>query len=352
MNLLVFAGLSDEKLQSKLLPLIHLKKVKNIYLIRNNELRSPKVISIKSPRILNFVGAREIMKFLMGVRACRKKKIDLIIGIFLRPHSIYVYLLGKIFRKRVIYLLIGNDVDFIIKHSKIFSRFLNQAESIGVRGPRSMARLKNISSHPKHYFIHHNVFSPEDNLHSDSHTTPLIPNIDILTIGDFSRVKRIDIFLKVITAVKKTNPEIQAVMLGGGKQKPWYVFLKKKMGLNKNVQFLGIVPDVKPFLQKCRVFLLTSEAEGLPMVMIEAMTQGNACVVPDVGDITSIAENNKNALVVSRLDVDGFVSGVKTILKDRKLAEHLGKNAIATITSKKREFSVEYNMQLWEKILD
>jgi len=349
-NILVFAGLSDKKLTSKLEPLLNLPRVKEIFLVRNRPLVLEKVRSITPSFPFTFPGTREILKFLQGRRLLKIHEIDCIIGIFLRPHCLYAFLLGKIFKKPVIYLLIGNDVDFLVRHPRIFRSFFKQASAVGVRGPRSKVRLQNVFPHQIPFFQHNNLFTiPDQDI---SQTGPGSKDIDILTIADFSRVKRIDIFLNVISRLKNDFPGIRAVMLGGKHRKSRYIKLRDQLGLTDHVSFEGVVPDVRPSLERSRIFVLTSEAEGLPMAMIEAMSAGLPCVVPDVGDITSIAHDGQNAFVVKPLEVEEFAEKITHILNNPKILNELSQNARETIRNKKKDFSLDFNASIWEKILE
>jgi len=348
MKLLIFSGLSNKKLISKVSPLVSLEKIEKVYLLRNSVLRYPKVTSMTPPLFFNILIIREFIKFLYGCYVCLFKKIDYIIGIYLRPHGIFAYAIGKIFKKPVIQLFVGNDVDFIEKHRKLFKNLLKNTTYIGVRGMRSKRRLGNLVKQENKFFVHHNVYSPPREYQK-------IPGkkkvFDIICIADFTRVKRIDVFLKVILKIKQKYPEIRAVMIGGNGRKHFYEKMKNEMNLEKNVIFTGTVKDVYSYLSKSQLFMMTSEAEGLPMAMIEAMNTGIPCVVPDVGDISDIVENGYNALLVKPLDVKAFTSRIIQLLEDRNLYEKISLNAFNTIKKKEKEFSLQYNKEIWDKIL-
>lgn len=348
MKLLIFSGLKDKKLISKISPIISLEKIEKAYLIRNSALKYQKVSSLSPPFFLNFLFIREFMKFLFGLYACLFKKIDYIIGIFLRPHGIFAYIFGKIFRKPVIQLFVGNDVDFIEKHERLFKNLLNSAKYIGVRGACSKQRLSNIIKRENKFFIHHNVYSPPAVNQKVSKGEKIL---DIVCIADFTKVKRIDVFLKVIAKIKQKYPGIKASMVGGNGRKHRYEKMKHEMNLDENVAFEGIVKNVYSYLMKSRLFMMTSEAEGLPMSLIESMSAGLPCVVPDVGDIPDIAEDGSNALVVTPLDVEGFASKAILLLEDRNLYEKISQNALGTIRKKEEEFSLQYNKEVWDSIL-
>jgi len=347
MNILVFSGLYDHKLISKLAPLLALESVKRIFLLRNTPLDIPCVMSFSPPVFMNFPGMRELYKIVKGISLCLTGKIDLVIGIYFRPHGWFSSFLGKSFGIPYILDFIGNDVDFFCRFSFIFKGMLRGARWIGVRGSNSRFRLGRYIKDRSRLFVHHNVFS----FPIRPRSYPSLKNIDILCIADFSRVKRMDLFLKTCARLKKTFPSLKAVMLGGGNRRSWYDRLRKRLGLEYNVRFAGKVKDVYSFLKRSRVFMLTSEAEGLPMALIEAMGTGIPCVVPDVGDISDIAKDGQNALVVSSRDPREFAAKVECLLANDAYSACLSREAIKTILNMRKEFSLPFNRDIWERLL-
>jgi len=349
MRLLVFSGLSDTKLISKLEPIVSLEKVEKVYLIRNSPLQHPKIKSYGLPVCLNILFLREFIKLIHGLKISLTKKIDYIIGIYLRPHGLFAYVIGKVVKKPVIQLFVGNDVDLIEKYKKSLKNLLKTAKFIGVRGSRSKKRLNSIVHQEEKFFILDNVFIPPE-ISQSSVKTP--KKNDIICVGDFTKAKRIDVFLKVIARIKRRNPDIRAVMVGGDGKRSRFEKMKSRMNLDPNVFFKGRVNNIYSYLADSKVFLLTSEAEGLPMSLIEAMSMGLPSVVPNIGDIPDLARNGDNAFLINSLDEKDFTSRVIQLLEDEKMYDDMSRNAYETIQRKKRDYSSEYIQSIWDKILD
>jgi len=347
MNILLFAGTYDHKLISKLSPITSIEKVETIYLVRNSPLRFDKIHSFCPPVVFNFLGMRELYKFFKGIYLCRTKKIDYICGIYFRPHGFFAYIIGSLFQIPVIQVFIGNDVDFVVKHRRLFKGTLRKAHMIGVRGQVSKNRLKEFIEEDARFFIHHNVYP----LDMQKKTSAEKKDIDVLCIAAFAKYKRVDVFLKTILEIKKVYPSVRAVMLGGGGMRPYYERMRKRMGLNDSVVFEGRVKDVFPYLSRSRVFLLTSEGEGLPMAMIEAMSAGVPCVVPDVGDTTDIAQDGKNSYVIRSRDSRDFSARIVSLLKNPDDRERIAEEAFKTLRQRKEVFSLSYNQKVWDEIL-
>ena len=347
MNILLFAGMYDHKLISKIAPLVEVPHVEQIFLLRNAPLKYNKVLSFSPPRMMRVLFFREVYKFIKAVHICRTREVDYVCGIFLRPHGLFAHWIGRIFNKPVIQIFIGNDVDFLVRHSRVFKKLLSSSFRIGVRGSRSLYRLNELIRDEKRFFLHHNVYSAQTSVEGNQTRR----DIDVLCVADFSRVKRIDIFIDVVSRLREVFPSIRAVMLGGGGRGPVYRRKIRRLGLESNFKLEGQVEDVGSYMDRSRVFVLTSKAEGLPMSMVEAMSRGIPCVIPDIGDIPDIAVDNENSFVVEPLNAGQFVEKIRALLEDDVLAGQMGEAASRTIRDREKEFSLVYNASVWEEIL-
>ena len=350
MNILLFAGLSDRKLLSKISPLISLDRVEHIYLARNRELKFLKVTSLRLPRWLKMPILREFVKLLYGIWLGLGAKIDCVIGIYFIPHGILASFIGRIFGKPVIQLFIGDDVDAAVRHEKISPWFLNNARAIGVRGTRSAERLGRVLRGTPNFFTLPNLFAPPD-LEVGGNDPP--KEIDLINVGYFDDCKRVDVYLEVVARIRRKYPHIRSAFAGkdvGGKR-AGFEKMRKSLDLEENVRFLGDVEDVFFFLRRSRVFLMTSEFEGMPMAMIEAMSVGLPCVVPDVGDIPDLARDGVNAFIVPPLDVEAFASKAMSLLEDDGLYGEMSRSARQTIRNREREYGLPHIREIWDKAL-
>ena len=96
-----------------------------------------------------------------------------------------------------------------------------------------------------------------------------------LAVGRLESVKDYPALLHAMTTV---HPSAKLVIAGAGPLLPDLIALSSQLSLNQRVRFLGVVPDVKRWLQAADGFVLTSRWEGLPMALLEAA----ACALPAV----------------------------------------------------------------------
>jgi glycosyltransferase involved in cell wall biosynthesis len=100
--------------------------------------------------------------------------------------------------------------------------------------------------------------------------------IDILSAGSLITLKQFNLFIEVVARVKKTFPNVNAVLCGDGPERDSLLLMIKKLGLEKNITLTGELPhtEVLDLMQQAKVFFHPSNYEGLGMVMVEALYAG------------------------------------------------------------------------------
>lgn len=119
--------------------------------------------------------------------------------------------------------------------------------------------------------------------------------------------------------------------------------------LDNHVVLLGFVSDMQNLLSKSSIFVLTSRMEGMPMALLEAMSQGCCCISFDIGGIISeIVGEDKSAVVISDNDDLGFSIELERLINDNEKRKILGKNAIETA----KKYSEDAYSRQWRDILN
>lgn len=138
----------------------------------------------------------------------------------------------------------------------------------------------------------------------------------IMTIARISPPKKIQMFLDVAERL----PEYQFVWFGGS---PEYSVneLPKVYKIPENAVLLGDVPNASSYMHFCNLFVLFSNFEGLPMTIIEAMSQKKAIVASNVGGIHELVDDSNGCLIEN--NVDSACNAIKKILEEAELRKSM-----------------------------
>jgi len=146
-------------------------------------------------------------------------------------------------------------------------------------------------------------------------------SVIIIGIGRNSKVKNFDYFVDVIKEARKINKNIHALIIGSGGEG-----IRKKVeyeNLNDSISLPGEIPDAKKYLPGADIFFLSSQKEGLPNVLIEALASGCACLATDVSGVRDvfqkIPENISEKMIIKDFDVKNAASQLLELVENSQL---------------------------------
>ncbi len=354
MKVLVIATLKEKQVYAKLAPIAALEFVHEIYLVRRYPLSDSNCLSEKLrcysvPRLLRWnVVTSELFRIGTIISILARKRIDLVIGIYLVMHGLYAGLAAKFARVPVIQSIIGRDL-FLALRSPWLMRFIRGADAVTTRGAHTKQLLVEHGVQSEKIYCPPNVFhfsNEESRKREQSH-----PRYDLIFVGALVKKKRVDLLLHAVAEVSKSFASLQLAVVGDGPERAKLEDLMHRLGLTGSVHFLGWREEVFPLLRQARVFVLCSEQEGLPMALIEAFACGLPAVVTDDADITTVAENRVNSLVIAKNDRDGLVRALSELLTDRELYQQLAHNAHRTFEERRADYSLESVTEEWREII-
>ena len=150
----------------------------------------------------------------------------------------------------------------------------------------------------------------------------------IASVGSLLPVKRWDRLLKAVQRVLSAGvKDARFCLAGDGPLRPTLEKLARDLGVYRDVEFMGSIHDIPAFLRGAKFLVHTSDSEGCPNVVMEAMAAGRAVVATDVGDIPHLVEDGKTGFVVRREDDEALTNRIVTLLTNPDLCREMGKNA-------------------------
>ena len=142
----------------------------------------------------------------------------------------------------------------------------------------------------------------------------------ILTIARIAPPKNFPLFLDVAR-----NLQDFTFIWIGSSLKQSAQDLHNKNNIPNNVILLGDIPKASNYINLCDLFVLFSKFEGLPMSIIEAMSQKKAVVASNVGGIPELV-NSTNGKLISD-DVNQICNAIKEILENKQLKQQMEKSS-------------------------
>ena len=153
-------------------------------------------------------------------------------------------------------------------------------------------------------------------------------DIRLLTVG-MRAEKRIDRFLHVVSTLqRRSRTPVKAVVVGDGPERGRYEQLAADLGLLPDVvEFRGAVAMSAQEYRAADIFVLTSDFEGTPNVILEAMASGLPVVACRTGGVAEIVRHGETGYIAERGDEASAVEHLQTLIESSMLRARMGQAA-------------------------
>jgi len=155
-------------------------------------------------------------------------------------------------------------------------------------------------------------------------TSPL----KLMAVGRFARTKGFDVLLKACKLLKDRGVAFKLTLVGAGFQGPTLQRLRKRLSLEDCVDMPGFLPhDQLTYLLKNHDMLVvpsvvhsTGDRDGIPNVIMEALSHRLPVVATDVCGIPEVIRHGETGLVVCQKDPEALAAAISDMASDRERA--------------------------------
>jgi glycosyltransferase involved in cell wall biosynthesis len=155
--------------------------------------------------------------------------------------------------------------------------------------------------------------------------TPSGGPVCVAFVGRLIPVKRLDLFLQAVALARGEVPGLVAVVAGDGPELPRMRALAADLGLPPSaVTFLGSVDTVDDLLRTVDLLVLSSDEEGCPNVVLEAMSAALPVVATQAGDLGDAVQDGRTGFVVPVNDAVALAGRIVELAKSPSLRRRLG----------------------------
>lgn len=185
-----------------------------------------------------------------------------------------------------------------------------------------MMKLSPVSEWPKFEVCRLGVdperFSPVDRVAEPG-------RFNVVCVGRLVSAKGQHILLEALAELKARGRHPRLTFVGDGPDRASLESHTQRLGLSDSVQFAGAVNQdaILEFYGQADAFVLPSFAEGLPVVLMEAMAMGIPCVATQIAGVPELIRDGEHGLLVAASDVSGLAGAIERLMDAPDLCRRL-----------------------------
>ena len=172
----------------------------------------------------------------------------------------------------------------------------------------------------------------------------------IVTVGRLEKQKNQRILIDAFKNVEKKHKDYSLLIYGEGKLHQELQNYAKELGLNSKVIFKGKRDNIEKEIYKAGIFVLSSDYEGMPNALMEAMSLGLPCISTacPCGGPKMLIENSKNGLLVQINNSQKMEEAINFLIENKNIAQQMGKNA----NNVNKKYSPDKICKEWIKFIE
>lgn len=348
MNIIVTARMGPGTFGAKFYPISEIASIDKIIVVRKeNGPKINKIHYVLLPKICKYPVFNLLITPFVLFNSAKKYKAKLILAYYFKPHFFFAFLLSKF-----------TGLPYIIGQTGTTVQNLADKQILGfpIRIITRNAFAFNVPGlNTKEFWLNKKVEAKNINiLHSTINTEKFVPvesdkKYDFIFVGRLAQVKRLDKLIKAARKLKTYCPELKICIVGDGPFKTEWKKLAEQNEVTNVFDFVGFHTNTHEWLTKSHAFVMTSDSEGLPCAMMEAMSTGLVCLGPLVNNMTDLLKNGKTGFTFDTNNVEELIEKMLYIIRNRSSLEHIGIAARKLIIE---EHSYQYAKDGWAKLLD
>ncbi len=303
------------------------------------------------------------------IKVAMDSKLDLVHAHYAIPHAMSAYMAREITGIPYVVTLHGSDVHSlgqdpaykpVVQHTieradavTAVSEFLMKKahEELGIE--REIHVIPNFIDVTK--FSHLNgvrlyVESGCVGLRKEEEAVELNPEEKILLhASNFRKVKRVVELVEIMRIVVDHFPSARLIIAGDG---PTRIEVERKieaLDLCNNIHLLGVKSNMQEIMCSADLFLLNSTLEGMPLVLLEAMSCGLPVITTPAGGIPELVRPGTDGMVTKGFDQEEYAQAIIEMLENDEKRKKFGEAGRKRV---EESFSAERVVNMYEKVFE
>jgi glycosyltransferase involved in cell wall biosynthesis len=149
--------------------------------------------------------------------------------------------------------------------------------------------------------------------------------IIVVAVGRLISAKRYDRFISALALARQRDKRLKGIIIGDGPERVSLETFSRKSGLSeRDLLFMGQSTDIPVLLREADIFVQTSDHEGFPNILLEAMAARLPVITTPAGDSDQIVIHNETGYVVPFNDIDRLADYIERLAKSSIMLEKMG----------------------------
>lgn len=177
------------------------------------------------------------------------------------------------------------------------------------------------------------------------------PGRTMIFVGRLAAVKGIRVLLQAFANIYAADPDARLVLVGDGAERSDLETFADTLGCKAAVRFTGYLSqdEVVVELAAADLFVLPSFAEGVPVVLMEALASEVPVIATRIAGIGELVEPGKTGLLVAPGDVVELTNAMQTLLADPMLREKMGQRGRAKVA---RDYNIDLEAAWLKRLVE
>ncbi len=172
----------------------------------------------------------------------------------------------------------------------------------------------------------------------------------LCAMGRFVATKRFEMLIDVFSRLAPEVPDWDLTIWGDGPLRSLLQEKVRKLGLADRIHLPGKTDDPWDELSRADAFVMTSEVEGFPNVLLESMALGLPCVTMDCpSGPAELSRDGRDAILVGLTDEAGLQDALHQVMTDEILRRELGHRATVSVRDR---YSLDAVLEQWQFLFD
>lgn len=159
-------------------------------------------------------------------------------------------------------------------------------------------------------------------------------------------------FSTFLKAINRLNDVGQIYLVGRGTDTIEFVESARRIVTTNydKIHFIGETNSVEEYLSKCSTFILATKYEGLPLSILEAMSNSMCIIASDVGGCGELVEHGVNGFLVQPEEPNQLANMINYVLNNKEMAQEMCRNSRIIFNKKFKNYNIQKLLYIYNSL--